>query len=173
MSELINQSKIIYNEIDSTSEKQYKAFIKNIEKLIRSSQEYKYWVYKQRSSKKLICPITKISGDLLKNQLELHHHPYTLFELVEAALEKLQADYMFNPKYDKRFYVINQISSFDVAKYVIELHLIDIIPYVPILSSYHRLYHSGDLDYTFKPEDIINFEKIDILKQELSDLKGK
>jgi hypothetical protein len=63
--------------------------------------------------------------------LEIHHHPYTLFQLVDISMYNMQ----------DQLYTI-----FDLAKNVMKLHFMNLVGFVPLCISSHENYHNQILD---------------------------
>lgn len=106
-------------------------FIRNVEKYIRSSNEYKRWLtfVKGTLGSDLMCYHT---GNLpTMCSLEIHHHPYTLYSLVEIAMFNMQGE----------VYTV-----FDLAKNVMKLHFMNLVGFVPLCISSHENYHNQILD---------------------------
>ena len=106
---------MLYNEYDFDRETGRKKYIKKIVSLFRNSPEYKLWVSYQHRTKKLVCPFTGLDGNIEKDVIELHHHPFTLYEIVEFLLDSIVEKY---GEIQKGEHVLNCISSFDVLKII-------------------------------------------------------
>ena len=106
-------------------------FIKNVEKTVRSSVEYKKWLtfLKSTLSVDLSCYHTGNLPNMCS--LEIHHHPYTLFQLVDICMYNMQDE----------LYTV-----FDLAKNVMKLHFMNMVGFVPLCISSHENYHSQILD---------------------------
>ena len=125
------------NFSDSTEERR---FIKNVERLIRSSIEYKEWVFFVKDSLHLdICAFTGES-DEETGDIEIHHHPLTLYDIVQAVVDT----YVMQ---DQEF------CSFEIAQEVIDLHFKLKVGFVPLLGSLHKKFHNGYLDI---PIDVVH-----------------
>lgn len=112
-------------------EKKYIKFIKNCEKIIRSSNEYLEWrKYIRDVLQNNYCMITEELGDQLT--VEIHHHVPSLFAVVRTIVNK-----MIDNKKD--------FCSFEVCLEVMEIHFSDKIGYVPLIKSMHEKFHSGFL----------------------------
>lgn len=109
------------------SEKEFITFIKNVEKLIRGSIEYKEWIGMTRDSYGTWkCAIT---GNTIEQcSIEIHHHPYTLFDLVYIVI----------------FNQTKQFCSFSIAEEVMRLHFDFNIGFIPLITTIHEQYHSGN-----------------------------
>lgn len=106
-------------------------FIRNVEKYVRSSNEYKRWLtfVKGTLGSDLMCYHT---GNLpTMCSLEIHHHPYTLYNLVEIAMYNMRDE----------VYTV-----FDLSKNVMKLHFMNLVGFVPLCISSHENYHSQILD---------------------------
>ena len=108
-------------------------FIKNVERLIRSSIEYKEFVgFVKYTLGNDYCVFT-LEKDIETDDIELHHHPLTLFEIVQIVIDtKLHNEVNFN--------------TFDIATEVINLHYKLKIGFVPLIRTLHKKYHNGYLN---------------------------
>lgn len=161
---------VLYNDFDLNEEKPFSRYIKKLEQLFRLSYQYKFWVKMQYQKKQLICPFSGINGEVQYNLLELHHHPFTLYDICILQQEKAMRIYEENGNYDPRYHILNQIPEFDVTRIVQDQHLIDLVPYIPLAETYHKWYHQtqqGDQwdQVEIKDEWIINFDKLELLDQ--------
>jgi hypothetical protein len=119
--------------------KEFETFIKNAEKQVRNSIEYRLWAqYITDHLGNTHCAITKESMN--ECPVEIHHHPITLYTIVKSVVNKCLSQ-------DQEF------STFDVATKVIELHFQNKVGYVVLLSSLHHKYHSGFLNI---PIELVN-----------------
>ena len=118
---------------DYYDEKTVKCFIKNVEKLIRTSREYKAYIELLRTNihvlnhDNILSNITNADVDL-----EFHHYPFSLYEIVEIVMLKHIAE---NEKF----------TSFQIAKEVMNLHYHHQIGLVPLTKTMHELAHSGNI----------------------------
>ena len=113
------------------NEKTYVAFIKNCEKLIRGSSEFKLWRdYIRDVLHVTTCSITnEIMGEV---SISIHHHIPDLFTLVKALINrKLASETPF--------------STFDICLEAIELHFNNHVGYTPLIESLHEKFHNGYL----------------------------
>jgi len=114
------------------SAKEFESFIKNSEKLVRNSIEYRLWCqYITDHLGNTHCALTKESMN--ECPVEIHHHPVTLYTVVKGVVNKFLS-------------TEQEFSTFDVATKVIELHFQNKVGYVVLLSSLHSKYHSGFLN---------------------------
>jgi len=116
--------------IDNFScEKDFDKFIKYVEKIVRCSIEYRYWVsFITDNLGCNTCSLTKES--MSETDVEVHHHPIMLYTICRC----ITTDFLNSRK---------QFCSFDVATKVIELHFQNKIGYVTLLSDIHKKYHDG------------------------------
>ena len=110
-------------------------FIQNIEKLIRSSMEYKDYInFLKQNMDMNRCEVLrglKITNGK-KYRIELHHDPFTLFDLVETVVNKFDAlDMELNP--------------FKIADEIMELHYDGYVGLVPVSKTMHDLVHVGKI----------------------------
>ena len=111
-------------------EKSKKNFIKNVERLIRSSQEYtKFIAYLRKDLSFNSCAIlNELSTENVS--IELHHFPFNLYEIVEAVINKrLEKDL--------------PLSTFSISEEVMILHYTNCIGLIPLSKTMHELAHSG------------------------------
>ncbi len=116
-------------EIDSS--KEYKHIVKNIERLVRASYEYKIWrKYVLDTLGHNYCAFTgEVSEEVT---IELHHHPITLYNLVAICIEN-------------RMSKNSSFCTLDIATEVLELHYNNLVGYVPLCKTIHEKYHNGYL----------------------------
>jgi len=121
------------------SSKEFESFIKNTEKLVRISYEYKLWIsYIINNLGQKECALTHES--IGECPVVIHHHPVNLYTVVKTIIN----DFI---KHGKEF------STFDIATKVIELHYQNNIGYVVLLSDLHEKFHAGFLKL---PIELIN-----------------
>jgi len=119
--------------------KSFEIFIKNAERLVRGSIEYRLWVqYITDHLGHTHCALSKES--MSECPVEIHHHPVTLYTIVKGVINKLLS-------------TEQEFSTFDVATKVIELHFQNKVGYVVLISSLHSKYHSGFLNI---PIELVN-----------------
>lgn len=107
--------------------------IKNIESLIRSSYEYDKIVLLYKN----VCNLDKSTYFPRFNlrdgyKLELHHSPFTLFEIVQTIC-------------NKQLYTNGKFSDFSVAEETMLLHYENKIGLMPVDPTSHELIHSQSL----------------------------
>lgn len=162
--------------------------IKNIEKLIRSSAEYRDYIkYLREYANMHKCHFFKdVSKENNKKiSIEVHHEPFTLYDITQIVLEKWISDEM-------------EINHFLIAEEVMRLHYKNMVGLIPLSATVHQLVHDGRvfipvqdvygkgfIDFVIEYEDFINpdlrrilNEKIDIsrniaVEQDLSILERK
>lgn len=114
------------------NDSEYSKFIKSVERMVRSSAEYKLWKsYLIDVLGMTTCVIT--DENLVELSLEVHHHVPSLYIITKGILNKMIDE-------DQKF------CSFDVATKVIELHFLNQMGYVMLCSSMHEKFHNGFLD---------------------------
>jgi len=114
------------------TEKQFVGFIKACEKLVRQSEEYKFWRNYLKSA--LMQSTCVITGELdSETTIDIHHHPACLFDIVKSIVKK----YLVSER---------KFCSFDISSDVIIEHYQNHLGFVPLLSSLHEKFHNGYLD---------------------------
>ena len=122
-------SYIMYNE------KTRSKFIKSVEKIIRSSLEYREFISYLRSELGMnFCMFfNNVSRDDIKNiGIEIHHIPFSLFDIVNIVLRKYETEEL-------------TIDPLVIADEVMRLHYEGKVGLVPLSVTVHELYHRGDL----------------------------
>lgn len=118
---------------DYYDDKTVKQFIKNVEKLVRTSKEYKMYIELLRTNifalnhDSIMTNITTADVDL-----EFHHNPFTLYDIIEVVMLK----HITNGE---------KFTSFEIAKEVMGLHYRHKIGLTPLTKTTHELAHSGNL----------------------------
>lgn len=122
-------SYIMYNE------KTRSKFIKSVEKIIRSSLEYREFISYLRAELGMnFCMFfNNVSRDDIKNiGIEIHHIPFSLFDIVNIVLRKYETEEL-------------TIDPLVIADEVMRLHYEGKVGLVPLSITVHELYHRGDL----------------------------
>lgn len=116
---------------ENIDDKYFKRFVKATEGLIRRSNEYREFVAHILGSGSRACSF--LPGVSTEDAtVELHHHPLTLYEVVEVVAEK-------------RFVREEPVSTFDVADEVLRLHWEGMIGVIPLSRTVHQLAHDGEV----------------------------
>jgi hypothetical protein len=115
-------------------------FIKDLESIIRSSAEYKRFIKFLRTEALMnYCTIMKkMPEDVIKKiTLEMHHYPFTLYDIVETVLER---------------HLVNDLdfSRLSIANEVMDLHYNLKVGIVPITKTMHELAHSRNVKISMK-----------------------
>lgn len=118
---------------DYYNDKSVKQFIKNVEKLVRTSKEYKMYIELLRTNifalnhDSIMTNITTADVDL-----EFHHNPFTLYDIIEVLM-------LYHIANNEKF------TSFSLAKEVMNLHYEHKVGLTPLTKTTHELAHSGNL----------------------------
>lgn len=122
-------------DYDLFNEKDFKKYIDDIERMVRSSREYREAVQYMR---KFINMNTSLFFQNINNietakiKIELHHHPFTLYDIVITV-------------FNKRSRLQESLDIELVAKEVAYLHYFLIIGLVPLSRTEHKLVHNQAL----------------------------
>ena len=117
------------------SDKDKIKFIKMVETICRSSIEYKQYIqYLKDEVDMTQCSffqnINKKNG--AKVSIEIHHEPFTLFDIVQIVTEKhIKEDIQINP--------------LNVAEEVMKLHYRNLVGLIPLSVTVHELVHDGKI----------------------------
>jgi len=122
-------SSIEYIESDQKEKIQ---FIRYIESLSRHSMELKQYItFLKENLDMTKCAILN-NVDAESATIELHHFPFTLFDIVRIVV-------------DKAIYYKSDITSFDLVSEVVRLHYEGLVGLVPLSATAHELAHSGKI----------------------------
>lgn len=130
------------------NEADYVKFIRNCERHVRNSIEYRLW-------KSYIVDVLGISTCMLTEErmdqctIEVHHHIPSLFVLTKALI-------------NKKIEHEDEFSTFDIAIEAIELHFQNKIGYVTLIKSMHEKFHNG---YLGIPSDLIRGNYKDVVEE--------
>lgn len=125
-------------EFDIYDDKDYKKYIAEIEKIVRSSIEYKWMIeYLKNNMDMDKCAFFQnvTNADRSKMKIEIHHSPFTLYDIVITVVQK-------------RLYYKEDMDVELVAKEVMELHYKLMVGLIPLGKTPHELVHS---QYLFVP----------------------
>jgi len=127
-------------------------FIKKIEQTVRSSMEYKEYIaflrkYIDMTQCSYFNNITKKDG--AKVSIEIHHEPFTLFDITQIILEKwIQNEQKLNPIL--------------IAEEVMKVHFQNKVGLIPLSITVHDLVHMGKV---FIPLQSVKGEFIEFLQE--------
>jgi hypothetical protein len=117
-------------------EKDFKRFVKGVEKEVRRSDEYSHYLGILHDKGLNSCAIL---GNVVSNEektskltLEFHHYPFTLYDIVAIVTENM----LMNKE---------PVSTFLVAKKVMQLHGEHKVGLVPLCKTVHQLVHAGEI----------------------------
>ena len=108
-------------------------YIKTCENVIRKSMEYKDYIKFLRDNMDMdecIILSNLKSENGKKYHIEIHHEPFTLFDIVETVITK-------------RLENGESINALNVADEVMDLHYSGVIGLVPLTVTMHELVHKG------------------------------
>ena len=133
----IKSNKSIYCEsfyfVDVFDETNLKKFIKSVERTVRSSREYKKYIENLRTNVHALNYDTVMSNiSNTDTALEFHHYPLSLYEISEILI----LDHLANK---------DNITSFSIAKEIMEYHFKNKIGLVSLTKTNHELAHDGAL----------------------------
>lgn len=129
-------------QYDFLDEKDFKKYIDDIKKLIRTSFEYRQLINCLKTEQGMnkcsfMDNVEYVPGGKVK--IELHHEPFTLYDIIMAVFRKRQRN-----KEDTRIQC--------VAEEVMYLHYIGAVGLVPLSSTVHKLVHN---QFLFVPTNIV------------------
>lgn len=131
----INDVPTIERHIVVLSDRDKLKVIKNIERIVRGSQEYKQYVaFLRKEIDMTMCSyFTNISKkDGAKVSIEIHHEPFTLFDITQIVLEKWVTQGL-------------KINPILIAEEVMRIHFQGKVGLIPLSITVHDLVHSGKI----------------------------
>ena len=137
VSNILNIDDIPYDieDYDLYNEKDFKKYIADIERIVRQSREYKTFIQYLRSFMNMNHSyfMPNVSNiDTTKIKIELHHTPFTLYDIVMT---------IFNKRKDND----ESLSCFLVAKEVCYIHYFLYVGLIPLSKTEHKLAHKQSL----------------------------
>ena len=133
MEEFANPEDMEYT-VQLNTEKDKEKFIKRIEKVVRSSMEYRDYIaflkeYVDMSHCAFFNNVENAQGS--KVRIEIHHEPLTLFDIVQTVVNKyLEEGIPLNDLY--------------ISDEVMELHYTNKVGLIPLSKSIHQIIHNSN-----------------------------
>ncbi|MFA7127609.1 MAG: hypothetical protein WC136_00395 [Sphaerochaeta sp.] len=148
----MEQTTIWYN-YDLSDMKEVIKCVKHIERICRLTLEYDIWQMRCKYKDNQDCPICEENYYEKNLKIESHHHPKTLFDIVQDVItENLESN------------LIDEKTGIDLVQEVMDLHFFDKVSYINLCVHCHKKYHDGHPDVINKMSDI--FEKRALAGQE-------
>lgn len=117
------------------TEKEKLKFIKTVESMARSSREYKDYVTYLKKYLDMTC-CSFFEGVTSKNargvKIEIHHEPYTLWDLVKIVMDKWTD-------------LGKPLNHLLIAEEVMKLHYRGLVGLIPLSLTVHQLVHDGKI----------------------------
>lgn len=125
---------------DFENPKSLDKFVKKVEKVIRGSFEYRRFVeaYRTIFTVENCAFFNNIKVSEKTARLELHHYPFSLYDLVSIEIKKQSALYM------------NKVHPLLIAEEVMRIHFTGIVGIVPLSKTVHELAHAGEIFINLK-----------------------
>ena len=144
-SSTLNMGKLSYfdeSQYDLSDEKDFKFFIRDLERVVRNSFEYRTLIKYLKDTEGMdVCSFLEnvTSRDNKKVSIEIHHTPLTLYDICMAV-------------YKKRFNKHQDIDINSIAEEVMWLHYSGWVGLIPLSTTVHDLVHN---QYLFIPTNVI------------------
>ena len=118
---------------DYYDDRQIVKFVKSTEAIIRQSKEYNDYLALIKTNYNILN-FDNVQSHINESDadIEIHHYPFTLFEIVDIVMTKHIA------KKDK-------FTSFSLAKEIMNLHFAHKVGFVPLSKTNHELAHDNGL----------------------------
>ena len=114
--------------------KERKKFIKTVERIVRSSMEYRDYTsfLKENINMDHCAFFENISCKTDKKaKIEIHHEPLTLYDLVTIVLAKYEDEGL-------------PLNDLYIADEVLELHYMNMVGLIPLSITLHKMVHNSD-----------------------------
>lgn len=115
-------------------------FIKRVERLIRSSLEYRdlmFYLKENMDFNQCSFFIHVENGNGIKARIEIHHEPFTLYDIVDTVLTKFEQEG-------------RPINDMYIADEAMELHYRNMVGLIPLSKTIHEVVHSSYKEGTNK-----------------------
>lgn len=135
-------------DYDLFDDKDFKHYINDIERICRTSREYRKYIkfIRENMNMNQCSFLENVNNiDTFKIKIEIHHEPFSLFDLVMIV-------------YNKRLRCGEELDDELVAKEVMLLHYNLLVGLIPLSETVHELVHNN---YLFVPMDKV-FGNVDI-----------
>lgn len=134
---LLNSSKSIFNDSfyfqDIFNMSEYRKLIKNAERLIRRSKEYTAYLGMIKNKYEDLNRDNVLSNiDSSDAEIEMHHYPLSLYDICDTVASH-------------RIFHKIKLTTFSLAKEVMECHFKNIVGLVPLSRTLHELAHTNNL----------------------------
>lgn len=126
-------SKIKPNNMEFLDDDKSKiSYVKKVERMVRSSYEYKELIsfLKEEIDMNSCTFLPNLTREDIS--IEIHHAPFTLFDITSILLNHFQNSY-------------TEFSPFDLAEKVIECHYNLEVGLIPLSKTVHELVHNGKI----------------------------
>lgn len=129
---------------DMIEEKEIKKCIRDVERMVRTSTEYKRWLEFIHGvlGGNFVCYKTGETPETCK--IQVHHHPITMYEYVEICMNNC-----------------NKFDAFQLAEEVMSLHYANCVGFIPLCTTEHEKYHNFIIQI---PMDIVEGNWMDFVK---------
>ena len=143
---------------DLTFDKAYKKCVNHLEKVVRASLEYDLWAKNCKSNDpdSIRCPICQDNYYEKNSKCDTHHHPRTLYCIVDDFLSDMVNDN-----------ALKTTTASEVVRLVIKLHMQNKVSFINICTHCHSKYHAGNPDVSTKMYNIFE-ERIARNKETIS-----
>jgi hypothetical protein len=139
-----NEDTLWYN-YDLADENMVSKLVKHLERICRASLEYELWAKdtKENDPNAITCPICEDNYYEKCSKCETHHHPQTLYNIVDEILYKYIDDNTLNSK-----------RGLDIVREVMDLHTQRRVSFINLCVHCHKKYHQGHSDVMNKMYEI-------------------
>ena len=149
--------KLWYNYDLSDTRDQVKC-IKQLERVCRSSLEYDEWQRHCKYKDSTDCPVCGDNYYDNNSKCESHHHPKTLYTIVEEILD----DHLEKNDIDEQ-------TGIAIVQEIMDKHMLGQVSYINLCQHCHKKYHAGHPDVENKLNEIFMQRAADEMKNDVEE----
>jgi len=123
---------LLWYDYDLSNQRDFVKCIRQLEKVCRDTLEYDEWQKKCKYKDNKICPVCDDNYYEVNSKIESHHHPKTLWTIVEEIVEAHMTANTLDSK-----------TGLQITQEVMDLHLLNQVHYINLCVHCHKKFHSG------------------------------
>lgn len=137
---------VLWYDHDLSNTKYYIKAVKQLERICRATFEYDDWARRCKYRDATDCPICDENYYDYNSKCETHHHPKTLFDIVDELL----SDHIYKNDLD-------ETTGLSIVQEIMDKHTSQEVSYINLCKHCHKKYHDGHPEVINKMNNI--FEK--------------
>lgn len=125
----------LWYNYDMADTREQSKCIKHLERVCRASLEYDEWQRHCKYKDAKICPVCADDYYDKNSKCESHHHPKTLYTIVEEILEN-----------HLELNDLDDQTGISIVQEIMDKHMLNQVQYINLCQHCHKKYHSGHPD---------------------------